>query len=349
MYDFIVNWCAASYLSFTQASPLLIVGFLCAGLLHVLIPAGFVNKWLSGKGIGPILRGSFIGMPMPLCSCSVIPVTRSLMISGASMGACASFLTSTPQIGFDAFILSQGLLGMPMAVLITVVAFISAILVGLLVEKFGTREVAVKEVKPCCQNKHPEHHAHSISSKDKIGEFLNYSFIVLPNDLFRPLVIGFILSGLIGVALPIQEASSTTGTLAQVFMMLVISVPTYVCAVSSVPVAHAFLMKGIAPAAVLVFLIAGPASNTTSIVASIELFGFKGMLAYVSGLVLTVLVAALTLSFFAKDIFINYSADLITHEHNLSESRYQTVCGLVLLTVLLLSKLYKYKSKKALT
>lgn len=349
MNDFLINWFSSTYISFIQSSPLLIVGFLCAGLLHVLIPSGFINKWLSGKGIGPILRGSFIGMPMPLCSCSVIPVTRSLMISGASMGACASFLTSTPQIGFDAFILSQGLLGMPMAILITLVAFISAILVGLLVEKFGTREVEIKEVKSCCKNKHPEHETHLVSSKDKIEAFLKYSFIELPNDLFRPLLIGFVLSGLIGAALPIQEASSTTGILAQVFTMLIISVPTYVCAVSSIPVAHAFLMKGIAPAAVLVFLIAGPASNTTSIVASIELFGFKGMLAYVSGLVMTVLVAALTLSFFAKDIFINYSAELITHEHNISESNYQTVSGLVLITVLVLSKLYKYKSKKALT
>lgn len=338
MWDVFISVVLAIADSIVQSAPWLIFGFFVAGLIHILIPTSLIKKWLSGEGFMPILRGSLIGVPLPLCSCSVIPVTRSLRASGASVGASASFLTSTPQIGIDSFIVTRGLLGLPMALIRVVIAFISALVAGVLVSKFSNPSEIKTEVKSCCQ--HNSSLTIETSEGSKISDLTRYVFTTLPNDLFSPLMTGFIISGFVSAFMPVQSASSASSVLMQVLFMLLISVPTYVCATSSVPVAQALILKGIHPAAVLVFLIGGPASNGTTIAATVEEFGYRGMLAYLFALISTTLTASLIVYYFGDEFFRELGLNLTsTHVHGLGYTYLDIASAIILCAVLLLPKI----------
>ncbi len=304
--------------AFIQSAPWLILGFFVAGLIHILIPSSFIQKLLSGGGISSIIKGSLVGIPLPLCSCSVIPVCRSLRQSGASIGASASFLSSTPQIGLDSFILTEGLLGLPMAIIRVVVAFFSSILAGTLVGKYGTDMPFESKVKSCCSSTKGDSSPLK-NFKSKMKDLFYYSLVTIPNDLFKPLFTGFFVAGLVSAFLPVQTTEASSGVLYQVLFMLVVSVPTYTCAVSSTPIAYALLLKGISPAAILVFLIAGPASNATTIVAAREEFGTKGMVAYLFSITISAVIASYLMYLFGGDIFRNVSTkELVAHHHHTS-------------------------------
>ena len=120
-----------------EMSPFLLLGFLFAGLLHAFVPQGFYKRYLSGRGIGPVARAALLGVPLPLCSCGVIPTAMSLRKQGTSRGAVASFLIATPQTGVDSILATAAMLGIPFAVMRPVVALVTALFGGVLVDKVG--------------------------------------------------------------------------------------------------------------------------------------------------------------------------------------------------------------------
>jgi uncharacterized membrane protein YraQ (UPF0718 family) len=261
-----------------EMSPYLLFGFFVAGLLSVLISQEAVQRHLGGRGIWPLFKASIFGVPLPLCSCGVIPVAMSLHRHGASRGSTISFLLSTPQTGVDSILVTLSLLGPVFAIFRPVVALVTGIIGGALVNVFAHRgddaEVPDKCTGACCAE-HP-------NILSKVSHGMRYGFVTLPRDIGPAILVGLIIAALISAFVPENFFAEYLGTgfFAMVVMMLA-GIPVYVCASASVPVAAALILKGITPGAALVFLMTGPATNAASFVTIYKTLGRPTAITYI--------------------------------------------------------------------
>jgi uncharacterized membrane protein YraQ (UPF0718 family)/copper chaperone CopZ len=308
MWDIAVNlgWDFWSVLG--EMSPYLLLGFAAAGGLSVFLSTSTVERHLGGEGGLASLKAALFGVPLPLCSCGVIPVSASLRRSGAGKGPTTAFLLSTPQTGVDSILVTYSLLGWVFALVRPIVAFLSGLLGGALVS-WVTRREAKTDAAECCGtgSGHAENHVHgescSMTDDDccsaeheeasRQGRFvraLKYGFVDLPRDIGKALLVGLLLSALITALVPEDFFAPVLGggLLAMLIMMLV-GIPVYVCATASVPVAAALIARGVSPGAALVFLMTGPATNAATIAMIWRVMG-KGTAALY---LLTVVVSAL--------------------------------------------------------
>ncbi len=267
-----------------EMSPYLLFGFFVAGILSMFISASTVERHLGGRGIWPIIKASAFGVPLPLCSCSVIPVSASLRKHGAGKGATTAFLISTPQTGVDSIFVTYSLLGLVFAIVRPIAALLTGILGGWLVDVTagaGPDQAQEPCHDACCVHEEKRH---------RIRDGLRHGFITIPKHIARDMVIGLALAALITALIPDDFFAEYLGTgfLSMVVMMLM-GIPVYVCATASVPVAAAFMMKGITPGAAFVFLMTGPATNAATIAIIRNMMGNKSALIYLA----TVAVSAL--------------------------------------------------------
>lgn len=263
-----------------EFAPYLLIGFSIAGLLHYCIPPKFIIQQLGKSNIYSVFKAAILGIPLPLCSCSVIPVASSIRKIGASRGATISFLSSTPQTGVDSILATYGLFGWAFTAIKLTVALLCGLVSGILVDIFCKQtDTSSAELGDNASDHTP------IKSKS-ISASLRYFFEELPLDLYKPLLIGIFIAGLINNFLPSDffSGSYSSGLFAFIGITL-ISLPLYVCAIESLPLAFAFLSAGISPGAVLVFLIVGPASNSATILATLKIIGKKATVIYIITLV----------------------------------------------------------------
>tara|TARA_R110002072_G_scaffold42064_4_gene117539 strand:- start:103977 stop:105260 length:1284 start_codon:yes stop_codon:yes gene_type:complete len=120
-----------------ESSLWLLVGFAMAGAIHAIVPRQWMLKHLSGGGFWPVAKASLLGIPLPLCSCSVIPVAAGLRSQGASKGASAAFAISTPQTGEESIPITWALFGPVYAITRPIVAVITGLVAGLLIDLTG--------------------------------------------------------------------------------------------------------------------------------------------------------------------------------------------------------------------
>ncbi|OVE74755.1 hypothetical protein BVX97_06540 [bacterium E08(2017)] len=272
MVGFIIEIIMGFWGTLNEMAPYLLLGFFVAGVLSVFISSETVEKHLGGKGIWPVIKASFLGVPLPLCSCGVIPVAASLRKHGASKGAATSFLISTPQTGVDSIFATFSLLGPVFAIFRPVAAFIAGVLGGSIVEMASDEEPEPGEDLErhhgkCCCGGH---------GGSKMSRALNYGFVTLAREIAWPLLIGLVIAGLINTFVPQQFFTETIGTgILPMIMMLVLGIPLYVCATASIPIAAAMMLKGISPGAALVFLMTGPATNAAAIATIWKVLGRK--------------------------------------------------------------------------
>lgn len=276
------------YAMVCQMAPYLLLGFLFAGLLHAFVPRQTYARHLSGNGWGAAIKAALIGIPLPLCSCGVIPTTVGLRKSGASEAASTSFLISTPQTGIDSIIATYSLLGLPFAIVRPIVALVTAVAGGKLVGLFGNRksatDIAANDDNDCGCNEHT--HSHGIGSQvssfiSRIVEALRYGFIEMVQDVGKWLVIGLLIAAAITVLVPDNFfASFADRPLLNMAVVLIIAAPMYICATGSIPIALSLMLKGMSPGAALVLLMAGPATNVASILVIGKVFGRRSLLLY---------------------------------------------------------------------
>jgi len=283
-----------------EMAPYLLFGFLVAGVLSIMVSPDLVERHLGGRGIWPVFKASLFGVPLPLCSCSVIPVAASLRRHGSSKGATTAFLLSTPQTGADSILATFSLLGPVFAIFRPIAAFASGVLGGSIVEAVGKAGGDIDEKEECTD----ECCAHT-GEHGKFMRIVRYGFITLPRDIGKPLLVGLLVAGVIAAFVPADFFSDVLGTgiLAMVVMML-LGMPIYVCATASIPVAAAMMMKGATPGAALVFLMTGPATNAAAIVTLWKILGKRTAVVYLGVLVFTSLGSGLLLDrvFAAVDI-----------------------------------------------
>ncbi|MEE0118818.1 MAG: SO_0444 family Cu/Zn efflux transporter [Bacteroidaceae bacterium] len=297
----------------TGMSPYLLLGFLLAGLMHAFVPGKFYTKYLSRKSFRSVLNAALLGIPLPLCSCGVIPTAMSLRKEGASKGAVVSFLIATPQTGVDSIIATFSLMGLPFAIVRPIAALFTAIFGGVIVDKSEpeekchchSEEKKVEEHSCCCHShkEEAEHvcHCHSEEKKGegschchshksfftKIKEALTYAYVDMMEDIGKWLVIGLVVAAAITVLVPTEYFAVFQGnTLASMLLVLCIAMPMYLCATGSIPIAVALMMKGLTPGAALVMLMAGPACNFASMLLIRRSLGLRTMLVYILSIVL---------------------------------------------------------------
>ncbi len=311
-----------------QMAPYLLLGFLVAGVLSQAVSPRFVETHLGGGGLGPVLKASLLGIPLPLCSCGVIPVGASLRRHGAGKGATTGFLISTPQTGVDSILVTYSLLGGVFAIFRPVVAFVSGVLGGALVNWFGGRDTErpAAPVSEAAPEQRP-------SIGGRIVGVFHYGFVTLPGDIGRSLLIGLIAAAVITALLPTEMLPGWLGTgIGSMLFMLIIGVPFYVCATASVPIAAALMAtETISPGAALVFLMTGPATNGATIATVWKIMGRRSALIYLGAVMGTALASGLVLDAI-------YAVDGVAcptlHSHDAGLSLYQTVSGIILGVVL---------------
>lgn len=281
-----------------EMSPYLLFGFLMAGLLSVWISQRLVERHLGGRGIWPLAKASLFGIPLPLCSCSVIPVSMSLYKHGASKGSTISFLLSTPQTGVDSIFVTFSLLGPVFAVFRPLAALVTGIVGGTLVDLFAADTPKNNTEVPKCSDE-----CCRASQHGKLVRALKYGFVTLPRDIGKPMLVGLVIAAVISAVVPegFFAEKLGQGIFAMVVMMFV-GIPIYVCATASAPVAAALILKGLTPGAALVFLMTGPATNAAGLVTIWKALGKRAALAYLLAVAGCALLGGIVLDLVTRNV-----------------------------------------------
>lgn len=290
-----------------EMAPYLLLGFLFAGLLNGLIPKKYIIKHLGKSNFSSVVKAAIFGIPLPLCSCGVIPTGISFRDHGASNGATVSFLTSTPQTGVDSILATYSLMNWPWAIIKPIVALFSGVISGLVVNQVASEQHEVSESKE----------EEPITKRNWFTRIFKYAFIDFLSDISRWLLLGLFLAALIAVFIPDELfETSLSNPYLNMGIMLIASIPVYVCATGSIPIAATLLLKGMNPGAVLVFLLAGPATNLATITVIWKSMGKKIALIYVGGLMLLSIIFGVLIDQFFGFLNLENIASIGAHNHH---------------------------------
>jgi len=326
MGEFLLALARGFWSTFTQMSPYLLFGFLVAGLLSILVPPSLVERHLGGRGIWPVVKSSLFGVPLPLCSCGVIPVAASLRRHGASKGATTAFLLSTPQTGVDSILVTYSLMGMVIAVFRPIAAFVSGLIGGAAVILFDAEELDdyPMQCEGACCVENPK--------RGRIASVLHYGFVTLPRDIAKALVAGVAVAAVIAAVVPNDFLAGRLGTgVVGMLVMMAVGIPMYVCATASVPIAAALIAKGASPGAALVFLMTGPATNAATIMTVWKIMGKRTAIVYLATVALTSLAGGMILDEFFPGAILSGGP---AHSHEMGARVFDTVAAFALLAVL---------------
>jgi uncharacterized membrane protein YraQ (UPF0718 family)/copper chaperone CopZ len=276
---YLMEFLQSLWLVTAQMAPWLLLGFLVAGLLSVYISARWLERHLGGRGMGPVFKASLFGVPLPLCSCGVIPVAASLRRHGASPAATTAFLISTPQTGVDSIAVTGALLGPVFAVFRPVIALVTGV--------FGGGAVQLAEGKQPTVTDPGSGHGPAADG-NRLQAALRYGFETLPRDIGQALLVGLVLAAVIAVLIPAGSLERFLGGgVVPILVMMTVGVPLYVCATGSVPLAAGFIHAGVSPGAALAFLIAGPATNAATVTTLLRVLGRRTTVIYLATVALS--------------------------------------------------------------
>ena len=269
-----------SWLVLGDIAPFLLLGFAIAGLLSVWITPEWTERHMGGHGMRPVLEAALWGIPVPLCSCSVIPVIASMRRHGASRAATTAFLLSSPQTGVDSIAVTYALLGPVFAIFRPIAALISGLLGGVLVLLFGRHNGngagAEPELPPC-----KEDCCTGDRSRGILRRALRYGFLSLPGDLAGAFLFGVLVAGALAVWMPANVCHAYLGGgIFSILLAIAAGVPLYVCATASVPIAAGLIYLGASPGTALAFLITGPATNPAAFATIWKVLGRRTALVY---------------------------------------------------------------------
>ncbi|MFC1682680.1 SO_0444 family Cu/Zn efflux transporter [Candidatus Zixiibacteriota bacterium] len=326
MIEVLVQIVSEFWLVLSEMAPYLLFGFFVAGLLSVLISAETVERHLGGRGVWPIVKATLFGIPLPLCSCGVIPVAASLRQHGANRSATTAFLLSTPQTGVDSIMVTFSLLGPIFALFRPLAAFVTGLLGGSLVGLMESDDAAREAISGCT-----DECCSAESRGGRLTRIVRYGFVTLPKDIGKALLIGLLIAGLISALIPNDYLSGLLGAgIGAMIIMMLLGIPVYVCATASVPVAAALIAKGVSPGAALVFLMTGPATNAAAITTIWKIMGKRTASIYL----LTVAITALASGLFLDYIFQIQGATTVASMPGMLPEFIKTGSAVMLLAVL---------------
>ncbi len=300
-----------------EAAPWLLAGLVLAGGIRALVPQRLMQRWLGGRGLWPVTKAALVGAPIPICSCGVVPAALSLRRSGASTGSTLSFLIATPETGVDSVALTYALMGPFMAVARPIASVLSAIGVGTASalaepESAPPRAAPLPTAACCCE-------AGDICEDERVDagppdetlvSGLRYAFSDLYDDIVLWLVLGLAVAGtVVTFVSPDMLGEMGSGLPAKIVMFLV-GIPMYICASASTPLAASLMLAGVSPGTVLVFLLAGPATNLGTIGIIRREFGGRVLASYLLGLALFTIAAGSITDLLASGLQVDMQAQL---------------------------------------
>lgn len=318
-----------------EAAPWLLLGLLIGGLFKSLMPQAFLQRHLTRPGLAAIFKAALLGVPLPLCSCGVIPAALGLRQAGASKPATTSFLVSTPETGVDSISITYAMMGPVMAVIRPIAALFSAMVTGLLVYFFDPETTPPKPVKAhsCCgsQNQAATPAAEAGLFKQAL-QGIGYALTDLYQSILLWLVIGLLFAAAVQAFVPADWLLQWGGSWLAMLVMLFIGIPMYVCATGSTPIAAGFLMAGISPGAVLIYLLAGPATNMATLGVVQQQMGQRTMWLYLLGIISSALMLGVLVNLLTEHISFNMGHPM---HHDMVPRLVQWSSALVLLVLAL--------------
>jgi uncharacterized membrane protein YraQ (UPF0718 family) len=329
---------------FTESAPFLLLGMFIAGLINQWIPTKWVTKTLGGKN--SILKAALIGAPLPLCSCSVIPVAMGLRRSGASKASTASFLVATPETGVDSIGITYALMGPIMAVARPIAAITSAVVAGMFVWAFGQQEKALdkmdsqSQAKSSCCHKTP---VFTLSFIEKCKEAFVFGYGQLLRDFMLWFLIGIFFAALVTTLVPEDFLSQYAQGIWAMLLVVLISIPMYICATASTPIAVGLLLSGITPGAALVFMLTGPATNIATLMVIKNELGRKELGLYLLAIISSALISGLLLDFLFETF--QWQLQLSHSEHSDMVGAFYQSCALILAGLIIFQLQKQYLPK----
>lgn len=326
-----------------QMSPYILLGFILAGMLHVFIRPDTMSRHLSGHGWRPVVKAALLGIPLPLCSCGVLPTAVALRRQGASKGASTSFLIATPQTGVDSIAATYALLGLPFAIVRPIAALVGSVAGGMAVDrsdKDGDNDMPVTASATACSDGCCQSAAEAEAPRgfiNKMWAAVKYGLTDMVASVGKWLVIGLVVAAVITVAVP----DSLFLSLAEyprlaMLVMVAVAVPMYVCATGSIPITMSLMLKGLTPGVGFVLLMAGPAANFASVMVLSKSLGRRATAVYVLSVVVTAILFGLLIDYLlpAQWFAIGGAADTIAHCH-VEWPWFPTLCSALLVALLL--------------
>lgn len=321
-----------------EMSPYLLLGFLLAGIMKAFVPDTLYKRYLSNNNFKSVLNAMLIGIPLPLCSCGVLPTAMGLYKQGASKGATTTFLIATPQTGIDSMIATFSLMGLPFTILRVLAAIITSIIGGVMVNVFDKEDRVIID-----NDNETAKHKEKLSFKGKIVTTLKFAYIEMMQDIGKWLIIGLLVAGAITVFIPESFfALFADNTLLSILFVLLLAIPMYLCATGSIPIAVALMLKGLSPGTALVLLMAGPAINFASILILNKFLGKKSLIIYLTSIILGSITFALIVdNLFPREWFTSHLTE-IKECCATSTTIFNIVCTILLLLLLINAFILKY-------
>jgi len=316
-------------------SPYLLLGFFFAGLLHAFIPRQKIENYFNGKPLKSAFLASVFGIPLPLCSCGVIPAGTSLYKNVASKGGTISFLISTPQTGVDSILATFSLMGLPFAIIRPFAALITGITGGWI-----TSYTTSNEVNKTTETKEEA----SKSFLSRIVDTFHYGFVIFIQDIAKWLIIGLVLASAVSAIIPDSYFDVLKlSPFVQMLLVLAISIPLYICATGSIPLAAILLAKGISPGAAFVLLMAGPATNLATITVIGKVMGRKSLFSYLATIIVGALAFGLIIDYFLPlEWFAQKLSSGMAHEHGNALKWWQIASGIILISLIINGYIVRY-------
>ena len=355
-FDFLgilTSFFAFLWSSFLLLAPMLLLGLLLSGLIHVFISRQAILRWLHDDSLKSVTLSSAIGVPVPLCSCSVVPVVAEMRNKGASRSSCMSFLITAPETGADSILVTNAFFGPIVAIIRPVISFITAVVAGIFCIGLikDDRDEAEASDHPHGHDCSHDHHPSLIADRDDcyvspsqlkvllvnwlkgiagrqatgevptdnqefdfkklVKRILRYGFIEIADDILFALLVGVVLGGVLFLALPSDLMAHEYARYLAYPVMVLISIPLYICASASTPIAAALVAKGISPGAALIFLMTGPATNTGTIAIIVSQFGSRFASIYVAAVIAVTVVLGIAIDalIFAAGLAISVNLD----------------------------------------
>lgn len=329
-----------------EMSPYILLGFLIAGLLHAFVPQQTFARHLSGTGWRAVIKSALVGVPLPLCSCGVLPTAIAMRRSGASKAASTSFLIATPQTGVDSIAATWSLLGPAFAVVRPIAALVTAVFGGVAVGRTERAEAA--HADDC----HDHDHCHTAPASEPQPEgfrarclaSLRYGFIDLVASIGGWLVAGLLVAALITVYVPADFfAFMGRNPIVSMIAVMIIAVPMYVCATGSIPIAMSLVMKGLSPGTALVLLMAGPAANFASFTLISREMGRRAAIVYLLSIIAGAMAFGLMIDYLLPSGWFALSDAAMAHCHGAHTTGWlSTLCSAVLLALLARAFIVRY-------
>lgn len=325
-----------------EMAPYLLLGFLVAGVLYAFVPGKFYRNHLSRPGAWAVVKAALIGIPLPLCSCGVLPTAVSLRRNGASRGASTSFLIATPQTGIDSIAATYSLLGPAFAIIRPVAALATAFIGGMLVNREDKANVS------CDMEVDTIDAPASRNFARRIKDALRYGFVEMIQNIGKWLIIGLIIAAAITVFVPDGFFTFFAGyPLLSMIAVVIVAVPMYVCSTGSIPIALSLMLKGLSPGAAFVLLMAGPAANFASIIIVSKSLGKKTAAIYLGTIIIGAIAIGMCIDYLMPRQW--FTMPMVAGHANchLDVGLFSGICSALLVILLINALIRKYTSHKS--